>query len=101
MRFVGPGGSPAVAPSLPIDLLKLKPDDMLLEYQHADGTGVVGAPYEVLFADGSKRSGSLDAAGKAVLSAVPPGPAQVHYGEDARKAPDGADEPNPLNGWLV
>jgi type VI secretion system secreted protein VgrG len=85
---------------LPIDLVKIKPNDMLLEYQHGDGSAVQGAPFEVTFADGSKRSGALDAAGKALLTAVPAGLAQVHYGEDARKSADGHDEKNPLTGWM-
>ena len=98
--FLGGGGAAAAPTSLPIDLLKLKPQDMLLEYQHSDGKPVQGAPFEVTFADGSKRSGTLDASGRALLSGVPKGYATVHYGEDSRKGPLGEDEKNPLVGWM-
>ena len=96
----GGGSGSAVLPSLPTDLSQLKPDDLVLDYRHSDGTPVQGAPFEVAFADGSKRSGALDSAGRAVLSAVPKGYATVHYGEDARKGPQGEDEANPLSGWM-
>lgn len=98
--FVGPGGTPAAMPSLPVDLAKIKPDDMLLDYRHSDGLAVQGAPYEVTFADGSTRSGTLDSDGKALLTGVPKGSAKVHYGEDVRRAPEGEDDPNPLAGWI-
>jgi type VI secretion system secreted protein VgrG len=96
----GGGSGSAVLPSLPTDLSQLKPDDLVLDYRHGDGTPVQGAPFEVTFADGSKRSGALDSAGRAVLPAVPKGYATVHYGEDARKGPQGEDEHNPLSGWM-
>jgi hypothetical protein len=35
-----------------------------------------------------------------VINGVPAGLAQVHYGEDARKDPEGEDEINPLKGWF-
>jgi type VI secretion system secreted protein VgrG len=98
--LLGGASAAAVLPALPMDLAKLKPNDMLLEYKHSDGSPVQGALYEVSFADGSKRTGALDAAGRAVLNAVPPGLAKVHYGEDARQAPEGKDETNPLAGWM-
>jgi type VI secretion system secreted protein VgrG len=99
-NLLGGGSKAAALPALPIDLAKLKPDDLLLDYKHVDGSPVQGAPFEVTFADGSKRSGTLDASGRAVLNAVPPGLAKVHYGEDARKSPEGEDESNPLAGWM-
>jgi type VI secretion system secreted protein VgrG len=98
--FLAGGMQAASVPALPIDLLKLKPDDLLLDYKHSDGSPVQGAPFEVTFADGSKRSGALDSAGRAVLGGVPKGYAEVHYGEDARKGPEGEDEKNPLMGWM-
>ncbi|WP_284618494.1 type VI secretion system Vgr family protein [Aquabacterium humicola] len=78
----------------------VKPIDLALHYLHSDDEPVQGAPYEVEFADGSKRKGVLDGSGKALLMDVPPGAAKVHYGEDARKGPIGQDEPNPLRGWM-
>jgi type VI secretion system secreted protein VgrG len=99
-NFLGGGSNAAAVPALPIDLLKLKPDDLLLDYKHSDGSPVQGAPFEVTFADGSKRSGTLDGGGRAVLGGVPKGYADVHYGEDARKSPLGDDEKNPLEGWM-
>jgi type VI secretion system secreted protein VgrG len=37
-----------------------------------------------MFADGTLRTGTLDASGYARLQGIPPGPADVFYGEDAR-----------------
>lgn len=83
-----------------MDLSKLGPHDLLLQYHHGDDQPVQGATYELTFNDGSKRSGSLDVGGKAVVSGVPMGYAKVHYGEDVRNAPIDQDEPNPLTGWM-
>ncbi len=98
--FLGGASAAALMPDLPTDLAKLAPDDMLLEYKHDDGEPVQGAPYEVTFADGSKRTGVLNAAGRAVLNGVPKGYAAVKYGEDARKAPTGEPPANRLFGML-
>ncbi|SDZ48853.1 hypothetical protein [Pseudomonas sp. NFIX28] len=45
---------------------------------------VSGAAYRVVFSDGSQAEGSLDEEGFARLEGIPPGPAQVYYGEDPR-----------------
>ncbi|AKJ26705.1 type VI secretion system Vgr family protein [Caldimonas brevitalea] len=99
-HWEGPGSGQPVLPHLPSDLSQLKPNELALEYFHADGEPVQGAPFEVTFADGSKRKGVLDASGKALLTGVPAGYAQVKYGEDARKAPEGDGVPNPLFGQM-
>jgi len=98
--WAGGASGAAVLPSLPVDLSKLKPNDLLLDYQHSNGEAVQGAPYEVTFSDGSKRSGTLDSSGRALLNGVPTGVATVKYGEDARRNPEGSDTSNPLDGWI-
>ena len=45
---------------------------------------VAGAPYVVVFEDGSQREGVLDANGYARLEGVPNRMAEVFYGEDPR-----------------
>jgi len=100
--FDSPGGNvPYGFQRLPTPQdVPVKPIDLQLHYLHSDDDPVQGAPFEVEFADGSKRTGVLDGSGKALLMNVPPGAAKVHYGEDARKGPVGKDEPNPLFGWM-
>lgn len=46
-----------------------------------DGHPIPEADYQVTFADGSQRSGTLDRTGGAVLNDVPPGPLTVLYPE--------------------
>ena len=98
--WAGGANGAAVLPNLPVDLSKLKPNDLLLDYQHSNGEAVQGAPYEVTFSDGSKRSGMLDSSGRALINGVPTGIATVKYGEDARRNPEGSDTSNPLDGWM-
>jgi type VI secretion system secreted protein VgrG len=98
--WAGGASGAAVLPNLPVDLSKLKPNDLLLDYQHSNGEAVQGAPYEVTFSDGSKRSGMLDSSGRALINGVPTGIATVKYGEDARRNPEGSDTSNPLDGWM-
>lgn len=49
-------------PSLPV--FEPKPQDLFLEYFHADGTPAKGSKYTVTLSDGSKRTGFLDEKGK-------------------------------------
>ena len=55
-----------------------------LEYAYQDGAPVVGAPFEVTFADGQRVQGTLDNAGHAALQAPVAGPVDITLGEDAR-----------------
>lgn len=81
--FMGGVKANSVLPHLPV--MNLKPDDLVLEYLHSDGSPVKGADFEVLLSDGSIRKGKLDALGKAVVSGVPAGKAKIQYGEDQSK----------------
>ncbi|WP_445403556.1 type VI secretion system Vgr family protein [Acinetobacter vivianii] len=81
--FMGGAKANSVLPHLPV--MNLKPDDLVLEYLHSDGSPVKGADFEVLLSDGSIRKGKLDALGKAVVSGVPAGKAKIQYGEDQSK----------------
>ena len=60
---------------------------MDLFYHYPDLTGVAGASYRVVFANGEVREGKLDDHGKATLQNVPIGPAQVYYGETSKNRP--------------
>ncbi|ENW93050.1 type VI secretion system Vgr family protein [Acinetobacter dispersus] len=81
--FMGGAKANSVLPHLPV--MNLKPDDLVLEYLHSDGSPVKGADFEVLLSDGSIRKGKLDGLGKAVVSGVPAGKAKIQYGEDQSK----------------
>ncbi len=72
------GGS--VQPSLPsLPVFESKPQDLFLEYFHADGTPAKASKYTVTLSDGSKRTGFLDEKGQAFIRDVPVGKAQVLY----------------------
>ncbi|GAB3375745.1 type VI secretion system Vgr family protein [Massilia agri] len=83
-ELTGPRSSTPVLPQLP------KPGQvknfMELNYRWDDLQPMVGAPYMVLFDDGTSVSGKLDAYGHARLENVPTQRAQVFYGEDEREA---------------
>jgi len=85
-----------VLPHLPIT--ELKPDDLLLEYLHSDGTAVKGADFEILLSDGSRRKGKLDEKGKAVVKNVPAGKAEIQYGEDQSKT---EYPPHEVDDWFI
>jgi type VI secretion system secreted protein VgrG len=53
---------------------------MVIERLYHDDEALAGAQFEVLFPDGSTRSGTLDGAGRATLDDVPPGAAEVRFG---------------------
>ncbi len=73
------GGS-SVQPNLPsLPVFEPKPQDLFLEYFHADGTPAKGSKYTVTLSDGSKRTGFLDEKGQAFIRDVPVGKAQVLY----------------------
>jgi type VI secretion system secreted protein VgrG len=58
----------------------LNPNRLVIERRYHDDEPLVGAQYEVHFPDGSKRSGTLDGAGRARLENVPPGAAELLFG---------------------
>jgi type VI secretion system secreted protein VgrG len=53
---------------------------LTIERQYHDGEGLAGAPYEVIFANGEIRKGTLDGEGRARLDDVPAGTANVRFG---------------------
>jgi type VI secretion system VgrG family protein len=77
-ELAGPQSAPFAAPELPFSAIK--PDRMVIERLYHDDEPLAGAKFEALFADGSKRSGTLDGAGRATLDDVPPGSAEVSFG---------------------
>jgi len=72
--------------ALPQGLAGQTPQVLELNHHWPDLTPMAGAPYRAVFADGSSRSGTLDAQGQARLEGIPSGLAEVFYGEDARPA---------------
>jgi type VI secretion system VgrG family protein len=58
----------------------LKPNRLVIERRYHDDEPLAGAQYEVQFPDGSKRSGTLDGAGRATLDDVPAGAAEIRFG---------------------
>jgi type VI secretion system VgrG family protein len=77
-ELAGPKSASFAAPEIPFTAIK--PDRMVIERLYHDDEPLVGAKFEALFADGSKRSGTLDGAGRATLDDVPPGTAEVAFG---------------------
>lgn len=75
--FVGGATVHPDLPSLPV--FEPKPQDLFLEYFHADGTPAKGSKYTVTLSDGSKKTGFLDEKGQAFIKDVPVGKAQVLY----------------------
>lgn len=77
-ELAGPQSAHFVPPDLPIG--ELQPNQLMLERLYHDQEPLVGAPYQVFFADGSSKKGRLDGAGRAVLTNVPAGAAKVIFG---------------------
>ena len=79
--FAGPASMPYDLPALPKGDLHNK-----LELNLTDGNlkPVPGAPYKVVFDNGTTLTGKLDANGHALLRDVPDGTAQAFFGEDTR-----------------
>lgn len=94
-NFSGPARAKSLLPALPI--VDLKPTDLVLEHLHSDGQPVQGAPFEVLFMDGTRKKGKLDKNGRAVLRDVPQGKAVVQYGEDQSEQ---KRKPSPNEDWF-
>jgi type VI secretion system secreted protein VgrG len=94
--FIGGAQAKIAMPHLPF--LMSKTNEFLIEYIHDDGEPVKGALYEVVFSDGSKRSGNLDDEGKAYIRDAPLGKAIVKYGDDIRLKGD--KKPKVSNDWF-
>lgn len=79
--FAGPASMPYDLPALPKGDLRNK-----LELNLTDDNlkPVPGAPYKVVFDNGTTLTGKLDANGHALLRDVPDGTAQAFFGEDTR-----------------
>jgi type VI secretion system secreted protein VgrG len=84
--WAGPGSGNAELEALPQGLAGTTPLVLELSHHWPDLTPMAGAPYRAVFADGSRRTGTLDAHGQARLEGIPSGLAEVVYGEEARPA---------------
>lgn len=78
--WAGPGTAPASPSVLPVGGTVLEPQTLRLDHRYHDNEGIAGAQYEVTFANGEKRTGTLDGQGRAVLDGVPSGAATVKFG---------------------
>ena len=76
--FDGGAARAAVLPVLPDGELPL--DTLYLDHRYHDDQPLAGADYVVRLADGTERTGKLDGQGRAVISGVTPGTAQVSFG---------------------
>jgi uncharacterized protein (DUF2345 family) len=77
-ELAGPKASHFIGHEFPTSALKS--NRMVIERLYHDDEALAGAQFEVLFPDGSTRSGMLDGAGRATLDNVPPGAAEVRFG---------------------
>ena len=80
----GGASAPAVVPHLPNGLARITPAQARFRQAYHDGEPVQGAEYTAKLADGSKRSGRLDAQGCTQLDDVPPGTVEFTVGPDVR-----------------
>jgi len=69
--FVGPKGSPAQLPALPVGDLPL--GTVELDHRYHDDEGLSGAKYFLRLPGGGERTGVLDDQGRATISGVPLG----------------------------
>ncbi|MGQ7246174.1 type VI secretion system Vgr family protein [Halomonas sp. V046] len=79
-NFGGPASISRTLPNLPVT----EPSNLELLHTYGNDEPVVGAAYRATFGDGSIRTGVLDPQGRASLSGVPVGSAQVEYFSDPR-----------------
>jgi type VI secretion system secreted protein VgrG len=82
--FLGGGGQAAALVALPVGKLGEPLAFMELNLHDEWLMPVPGAPYRVVFEDGTVREGKLDDKGHARLEGIPNLMAQVFYGEDPR-----------------
>jgi type VI secretion system secreted protein VgrG len=102
--FDGGGSAPAALPTLPEGALAQ--DTLYLDHRYHDDQPLAGAEYVVWLADGTQRTGKLDGQGRAVVSNVRPGVAQVSFGpmpgafERSDKTPTPGYEAVPSDGKI-
>jgi type VI secretion system secreted protein VgrG len=82
--FLGAGSNAAELAALPVGLAGKEPAFMELNLHDEWLMPVPGAPYLVVFDDGTVREGKLDDQGHARLEGIPNLMAEVFYGEDPR-----------------
>jgi type VI secretion system secreted protein VgrG len=76
--FEGGARASASLPQLPEG--ELPKDTLYLDHRYHDDQPLAGADYVVRLADGTERKGMLDSQGRAVLTGIPIGVAQVSFG---------------------
>ncbi len=95
--FLGGGNDAAALLALPVGLT---PKNLDLKYTYKDLKPVVGAPFTVLFDNGTRAEGRLDEKGEAVVQ-NPPGPGAVIFGYDQREVFAYPERPpNPIFGFV-
>lgn len=94
--FLAGESRPIGLPALPVGLT---PTALELKYTYKDLKPVAGAPYLVLFDDGTQRTGTLDDKGEARVE-NPPGPGKAYFGYDPRDVFPYPERPaNPIYGF--
>ena len=80
-NLTGPAGGnfSGALPAMPMKL-----GDMQLQHVFQNGEPIAGATYKATLPSGEKRTGTLDAAGKAILAGIPIGGAAIEYSVDPR-----------------
>lgn len=97
--FLGGGSAPATLAALPDGVAGTAPNFIELNLHDEWLMPIAGAPFTVVFDDGSVRQGVLDANGHARLEGVPNRTARVYYGEDPRPPEARVELPaNPFKG---
>ena len=82
-ELTGGEQAPFIAPALP-RAANLPENTLEVTHLYHDDAAVQGAAFEAELADGSRRNGASNAAGKVVLSGLPPGTVRLRFQPDAR-----------------
>lgn len=91
----GAAGSAANVPPLPAGAIGMRPSSVQLDHRYHDDEGVANAAYELLLSDGSKRTGKLDANGRASVDGLIAHPVEVRFGPSQRPYKRKDDTPMP------
>lgn len=81
-NLTGPASVSSVLPHLPQG--EIQPSDIEFRYAYHDSEPVKAAAYKAIFADGTTKTGVLDAEGHARIENAPSTVATIIYGKDPR-----------------
>jgi len=78
------GGGSASLMALPNMAVAMQPATAYLDHRYHDDEGVSGAEYEVLLADGTRKTGKLDSCGKATVEGIASSVMEVRFGPSSK-----------------